>query len=527
MSTHNIRFRAKVFMLTVICLCTVASLHAQENSTLQDKKKNDQKDTGRVAPFFYGPWNIGAHVGVSYIPYYFHNGSNHLTYSGPGAELGIRGLKKINDQWGAGLQVRLLDFSQTNNTSNYSSNIGGVSYSSVTHSSYRFYQSGLDVMAYWYPNKQFIFNAGPAFTFNLASKGRSYGTAMQTIGGNTTTTNIGDKTFRKLDGTKSNLQYGFNIGGAYVLNTNGHAIQPFLNARIPLNSTLDVSDKNNMYDVTGGVNIDIATTDGGAVSHHDNYTREKKECKASKNTKELKVSIPLDNITKTVEEVANKIPRVEAKISIKPMVTVKQGEECCSIDKPPVSYTEIKGGWEGSFEININLWGIPDINYSLKLWPCLLIAEFKCKLYAGPTGKISAERVGKSYGSLLGNEEPRPDCKSCVYFNLKAEGYLRIGVKAGGAVKLYHWTPSIPGFDVTGDADEEIEVSADANASIGNGFNGTYTEDKDCVKPPLGLHGVFFLGKAKANLKFTIKLGPISFDPSYEISLCDGTEIPF
>jgi hypothetical protein len=270
------------------------------------------------------------------------------------------------------------------------------------------------------------------------------------------------------------------------------------------------------------------TTQAGDYGGLVDSTREKKSCVASPLIKELKVSIPLDGIAETIEEVANKIPRVEAKISFKPQVTVKQGEECCSKDQPPASYTEIKGGWEGSFEININLWGIPDLNYSLKLWPILIIAEFKCKLFAGPTGKISAERIGKSYGDLLGGT-PRPDCKSCVYNNLKAEGFLRVGVKAGGGVKLFHWTPlskGKAGFDLK-EPDEEIKLSAEASVSIGNGFNGTYTSDKDCVKPAQGLHGVFFLGKGKANLKFSAKLGPLSFDPNFEIKLFDGTEITF
>jgi hypothetical protein len=252
-------------------------------------------------------------------------------------------------------------------------------------------------------------------------------------------------------------------------------------------------------------------------------------CKASKTTREFKTKIPIEHIGKSIEEIANGIPRVEAKVALNSQATVKQGEECCSPDKPPASYTEIRGGYEGSFEINFNLWGIPDMNYSLKLWPVLLIAEFKCKLFAGPTGKLSAERVGRMYGSLLGGER-RPDCRSCTYDNLKAEGAVRVGIKAGGSLKLFHWSPfggGKAGFDVTGPPDEQIELSAEASVSISTGFNGTYSNDPNCVKPPQGLHGTFFFGKGKANLKFNVKLGPISFDPSYEYVLFDGYEYKF
>ena len=270
--------------------------------------------------------------------------------------------------------------------------------------------------------------------------------------------------------------------------------------------------------------------DQAVVNNQDLYTREREECKASKNTKELKISLGvLDEIIKSTEEIANKIPRVELKIFVKPELTVKQGEECCSKDKPPVTYTELKGGVEGGYELNINLWGIPDINYSLKVWPVLFIAEFKLKVYAGPTGKIALEGVGKAYGDLLG-KDPRPDCKGCIFFNIKAEGFLRIGIKAGGGIKIYHWSPlgkGKAGFDILEKPDEEIEISAEASASIGNTFNGTWAGIGDCTQPEKGLHGVFKIGKAKANLKFNVKLGPLSFDPNFEINLFDGKEFKF
>lgn len=107
---------------------------------------------------------------------------------------------------------------------------------------------------------------------------------------------------------------------------------------------------------------------------------------------------------------------------------------------------------------------------------------------------------------------------------------MRIGVKAGGAIKIYHWSPlskGKAGFDVTGEPDEQLEVSAEASAGIGNGFNGTWAGIGECKKPAPGLHGTYTIGKAKANLKFNVKLGPISFDPNFEVALFDGWDLKF
>jgi len=296
-------------------------------------------------------------------------------------------------------------------------------------------------------------------------------------------------------------------------------------ARVDYNPTFSSGGTSSNFRISVGVNIPL----GCGKGKENCTTCAPFVCKASKNTTEFKTKLPIENIAQSIEEVANKIPRVEAKVALNAQVTVKQGEECCSPDKPPASYTEIKGGYEVSFEINFNLWGIPDINYSLKLWPVLLIAEFKCKLFAGPTGKLSAERVGRNYGTLLTGEK-RPDCPSCVYDNLKAEGSVRLGVKAGGSLKLFHWSPfgeGKAGFNVTGPPDEQLELSAEAAASVSTGFNGTYTKDVNCKKPEQGLHGTFNFGKGKINLKFNVKLGPISFDPSYEFLLWEGLDYKF
>ena len=328
----------------------------------------------------------------------------------------------------------------------------------------------------------------------------------------------------KNKGTDFSLAIGTNI--SIPINDNADIV-----VKADYNPYISTRGKKDNFQLGLGISFSSGTKKAKAppITQEIYTTKQKFICKASKNTSELKISLTMiEKIAKSVEEIANKIPRVEAKVNIKSEVTVKRGEECCSNDKPPATYTEIKGGVEGGYEININLWGLPDLNYSLKIWPVLLIAQFQCKLFTGPTGKISLEPVGKFYGELFG--EKRPDCKACFFWNLKAEGFLRIGVKAGGKVNLYHWSPlgkGVAGFDVTGEPDETFELSAEASASLGNTFSGTYTSDEGCAKPAPGLHGVFKIGKAKANLKFALKVGPLSFEPSFEVGLFDGFEMKF
>lgn len=251
---------------------------------------------------------------------------------------------------------------------------------------------------------------------------------------------------------------------------------------------------------------------------------ESNECKASKNTKELKMSFGLiDETIESVEKLANKVPKLEIKLSVKPNLTVKKGEECCTKDKPPVQYTELKGGVEVQCEILFNLFGLPDVNESIKLWPFLLIIKLQNKVYAGPYGKGDIEGVGRFYGEL-GDKQSYPECKSCFYLNFKYEGGVKLGIKLGGKIALYHWSPlskGKAGFDVTGEPDEEIKAEADAGVTFGVEIRGTYANDI-CVKPKPGLHGKVAIGSAKAALKFSLKLGPLSFNPKYEIPLMDG-----
>lgn len=328
-------------------------------------------------------------------------------------------------------------------------------------------------------------------------------------------------------------KYDFPNGESYKNSNTGFSLAAGADVNIPVtprtmvrvrgdyNPTFGNGGTSSNIRLSAGVRINLACTKTTSFTQPETFV-----CKASKDTREFKTKIPIEHIANSVQEIANKIPRVEAKVALNSMVTVKQGEECCSQDKPPAIYTELRGGYEGSFEININLWGIPDMNYSLKTWPLLLIAEFKCKLFAGPTGKLSAERVGRTYAGFLGGDR-RIDCRTCTYDNLKAEGAVRVGVKAGGSVKVFHWNPFNAGFDVTGPPDGQVELSAESTFSIGTGFNGTYANDPNCVRPQQGLHGTFFFGKGKANLKFVVKLGPFNWEPSWEWSVFDGYEYKF
>ena len=183
-------------------------------------------------------------------------------------------------------------------------------------------------------------------------------------------------------------KYSFNNMSFTGSNT-AFSLAAGTNISFPINNRIQVAaraDYNPTFASGGvksnfriGVGIDIKS--GCPAASKDLHTTSKTVCEASSVTSELKMSFALiEEIIKSTEEIANKIPRVEAKITVKPQLTVKRGEECCSPDKPPVTYTELKGGVEGGMEININLWGIPDINYSLKLWPVLVVAEFKCKI---------------------------------------------------------------------------------------------------------------------------------------------------
>lgn len=243
-------------------------------------------------------------------------------------------------------------------------------------------------------------------------------------------------------------------------------------------------------------------------------------CKASKNVTEVKASFALfEDIIKEITDVVNKTPRVELKCSVKPNLTVKKGEECCDKNKPPVKYTELKGGVEVGAELRITLFGLPDVNEKVKLWPYLLKLEMRNKIYCGPYGKANIEGVGKFYGEL-GDNTPHPGCATCFYSNFKYEGGVKLGIILGGSVKLYRWSFK-KGFDDSGEPEGEIKAEAEAAVSLGVEINATYGT-QECSDPQPGLHGKITIGKAKALLRLEIKLGPLSFTPKYEYQLFDG-----
>jgi hypothetical protein len=267
------------------------------------------------------------------------------------------------------------------------------------------------------------------------------------------------------------------------------------------------------------------TTDAGQIVVDSVPKKEK--CIASRLTKELKINLyAIQNAVDAIEKVLKKIPRVkDAKATVSPQITVKRGEECCAIDQPPVTYTELKGGVEGTAALTFNAWGIPDIKEEVELWAVKLKLDIECGIYVGATGKVNLLGVGKFFGELGQND--RPDCKACYYLDFKLEAFLKAGGIIKGAIGIYHWTPfgkGTGGYEA--EPDEEVEVSADVSASFGATVDGTYASE-DCSKPKPGLHGELVLGKAKANVKVKVKLGPISFEPSLEFLICDGIKFNF
>ena len=277
---------------------------------------------------------------------------------------------------------------------------------------------------------------------------------------------------------------------------------------------------------TSATNV-ATTTDGG----HNNYNTQFGEpCEASKDTKEVKISFTrIVQILKFVEDALNKVPRVEAKIRVKATATAKSGEECCVKTEPPVNYLEVKAGLEASAEINITVVGIPDIKYSVHLWPALLIMKVQAKITVGPSGKINAEAIGRLYGALehpLNNE----NCPGCIYLSVKDECFIKVMIKAGAEAEVFMWAPEEAGYDFEDVGEDgkpyKVGISAEASVSIGGGFNGTWAGYGQCKKPKPGFHGKFFLGKTKANLKFALNLGIVSFEPSVEIPIYDGVEFP-
>lgn len=253
----------------------------------------------------------------------------------------------------------------------------------------------------------------------------------------------------------------------------------------------------------------------------------KTKCNASKTTTEEKVQFTL--LSETIEKVTDIINTpgspVELKIAIDPTLSVKQGEECCSENKPPVVYTEWKGAVEGSGEINFRLLGIPDLKTSFDLWVFKVEAKLVAKIFIGGQGKISVGAVGKFYNGYTGSAY-NPDCpQPCRYLTLRWESYLRAGAKVQAKFSINEPESVIEDGKLVNDV-VKAEASAEVTASVGFDLKGTYGLDNNCVKPGPGFHGSIFLGKLKGNAKFKVQLGPIKFDFNYESIWFDGFEIP-
>jgi hypothetical protein len=284
-----------------------------------------------------------------------------------------------------------------------------------------------------------------------------------------------------------------------------------------------------------------APTNGPPPSTENNlHTTEKpNSCVASPRTKDLTISFAaIETIANYVRAILNKPVGIETVVNISPSISVTKGEECCSKDKPPVEYTELKAGangsksTQGSVEINLTLWGLPDLDFEQKLWPYLIKGEFKLKVFAGPKVSIGLQGIGRFYGSLglIGERVNRPDCKSCFYFNVDLGASIQFGLALGGSVAFYRWKPfnsPRPSYDVNGEPDGLIQAKASAVLSLGVYLNGTYGFNAECKPPPPGLHGKLTLGKLKADFALNIDLGPLSFATTYTVPLLDGFDFTF
>ena len=280
-------------------------------------------------------------------------------------------------------------------------------------------------------------------------------------------------------------------------------------------------------DSTGSGANSAYMNDGG---HNQYHTQFGEPCEASKDTKEVKITFTkMVAILQAVEDALNKVPRIEAKFRIKATATAKSGEECCIKTEPPVHYLELKAGLEATSSIRITVVGIPDIKFTVRLWPALLIAKVQAKIFVDPNGKANVEAIGRIYGALE-NPVNNDNCPSCIYMGVKNEYFLSVGIKAAAEAEVFMWAPDKAGYDFedVGEDDKPIKVgiSAEATVGIGGGFTGTWAGYGSCKKPKPGLHGKFFLGKTKANLKFSLNLGIVSFEPSVEIPIYDGVEFP-
>ena len=256
----------------------------------------------------------------------------------------------------------------------------------------------------------------------------------------------------------------------------------------------------------------------------------KTKCEASKNTHEEKVNFELLATTlKTITDVVNvKGSPLELKLNVNPTMSVKQGQECCNPNKPPVTYSEFKGGVEGSIELNYRLAGIPDMSTEFDFWVFKIKAELQAKIFIGTTGKLFVGAVGKFYGGLTGSDY-HPECtQNCKYLTLKFETAARAGLKVLGKFAITEpWVEYDKSRFRQVDELVKAEVSAEVAANFGVELKGTYGLDDYCTKPEPGFHGSLFIGKFKGVAKFKVQLGPIKFDYNYERVWWEGIEVKY
>ena len=339
----------------------------------------------------------------------------------------------------------------------------------------------------------------------------------------------------------TNIHSKYKFGeGSFSYNSLGPTISIGSDFSYPVNKHLSVVAKADYQPtlITGCINHDFRfgfgikidfTKEKKAenVDHNDVVsTEEKLVCKASKLTHEEKFDF--EWLTKTIElaeKGLGKIPNIKAKFSLNPFISVKRGEECCSKDKPAAPYTELKGGVEASAKVEF-VWGpFPNGELSLTIWPVKLKGELKCGIGFEPSIKLNIAPTGKFYGELASN--PRPDCKSCVYVEVKLGLSGELNIQAKLAVGVYHWHifgKGKAGFNTDGEPDENFEISAKAGVASSLTLTGRKVMLGDCVTPtPWHVK----IDPLKAFLKFKVELGPLLWNPTFEVPLFDAYEADF
>jgi hypothetical protein len=253
-------------------------------------------------------------------------------------------------------------------------------------------------------------------------------------------------------------------------------------------------------------------------------TEEKFVCHASKD--KHKEEFKFEWLKKTIdllESSMKMVPNIKAEFSVNPYLSVERGEECCSKDKPAAIYTELKGGVEAAAKVEF-LWGpFPNVDLSATIGLMKLTGKLKCGIAFEPAIKFNIEPTGKFYGEL--GKNPRPDCKTCVYVDAKLALSGEVNIQAKLAVGVYFWHPfgkGKAGFNK--EPDENFEISAKAGVNAKLEVRGRKVMAGDCVaSTPWHIK----IDPMKAFVKFKLELGPLSWQPSYEVPIFDSYEKDF